>query len=153
MELIGYCSYFTNVEQCQEGGGDNLDLREIVTDQVSNDMEEINSTNEGHKHHDREVTDKNPNSPTTSQNSTPSKTKNRTNGMEIRNESARGSDDGGDKYPPRKSLENYHIAYTLVKRKINTSTTGLSILKSMKFHEQWISMSSLKNLVGLHKDY
>jgi hypothetical protein len=26
MELIGYSSYFTKVEQFQEGGGDNLDL-------------------------------------------------------------------------------------------------------------------------------
>jgi len=35
--------------------------------------------------------------------------------------------DGGDKDPPRKSLEKYHIAYTSFKRKSNTSTTRLSI--------------------------
>jgi hypothetical protein len=71
MELIGYSSYFTKVEQFQEGGGDNIDLHEIRTYQFLDDMEEINSTNEGHRQHGREVTDKNPNSPTMSQKSTP----------------------------------------------------------------------------------
>jgi hypothetical protein len=131
MELIGYSSYFTKVEQFQEGGRDNLDLHEITTYQVSDDMEEINNTNEGHRQHGREVMDKNPNSPTTSQKSTPSRTKNRTSGMEMRKASVGGSDDGGDKDPPRKSLEKYHIAYTSVKIKRNTSTTGLSIPESL----------------------
>jgi len=73
------------------------------------------------------VTDKNFNSPKTSQKSTPSRIKNRTNGMEMRKASVGGSDDGGDKYPPIKSLEKYCIVYTSIKRKINTSTTWLSI--------------------------
>jgi hypothetical protein len=73
------------------------------------------------------VTDKNPNSPTTSQRSTPSRTKNRTNGIETRKASVGGSENGGDKYPPRRSLEKSHIAYTSIKRRRNTSTTCLSI--------------------------
>jgi hypothetical protein len=80
-------------------------------------MEETNNTNECDMQHGREVTDKNPNSPTTSQKSIPSTTKNRTNGMDMRNASVGGSHNGGDKEPPRKSLENYHIAYTSIKRK------------------------------------
>jgi len=88
--------------------------------QVSDDIEEINNTNEGHIHHGMEVTDKNLNSPTTSQQNTPSRTNNKTNCMDIRKASARGSGDGGDKDPPRKSLEKSHITYTFVKRKRNT---------------------------------
>jgi hypothetical protein len=75
------------------------------------------------------VTDKNPNSPTTSQKSTPSRTNNRISGMEMINTSTGGSGDGGDKDPPKTSPENYHISYTSVKRKINTSTIGLNIPK------------------------
>jgi hypothetical protein len=63
------------------------------------------------------------------------------------------SDDGGDKDPPRKNLEKSHIVYTFVKRKRNTPTTGLSIPETQETHEQWMLMSSLKNPVGLHKDY
>jgi hypothetical protein len=127
IELVGYSSYFTRIKQFQEGGRDNLNLHEIVEDQVLDDMKEINNTNEGHRHHGREVTYKNPNSPTTSQKSTPSRTKNRISGMEMRNESFGGSDDGGDRDPPRKSLEKYYIAYNFVKRKRNTSKTRLRI--------------------------
>ena len=58
MQLVGYSSHFTIIEQFQEGGRDNLDLDEIMAYQVSDDMEEINSTKEGHKQHGREVTDK-----------------------------------------------------------------------------------------------
>jgi hypothetical protein len=47
--------------------------------------------------------------------------------MEMRKASVGGSDDGGDKDPPRKNLEKSHIAYTSMKRKRNTSVTGLSI--------------------------
>jgi hypothetical protein len=102
---------------------DNLDLHEIMAYQVSDDMEEIKSTNEGHRQHGKEVIDKNPNSPTMSQRSTPSRTKNRTNGMEKRKASVGGSDDGGDKEPPRKNIEKSHVAYTSIKRKRNTSVT------------------------------
>jgi len=71
MESIRYYSYFTKFEQFQEGGGDNLDICKIASDQVSDDMEETNSTNEVHKQHGRELVDKNPNSPIKSQKSTP----------------------------------------------------------------------------------
>ena len=47
--------------------------------------------------------------------------------METTKASVGGSNNDGDKDPPRKSLEKYHIAYTYVKRKRNTSTTMLSI--------------------------
>jgi hypothetical protein len=30
MELVGYSSHFTKIEQFQEGGGDHLDLHEMV---------------------------------------------------------------------------------------------------------------------------
>jgi hypothetical protein len=63
MELIGYYSYFTKIEQFQEGGNDNLDISEVATDQVSNNMEELISTNEGYRQHGREVADKNPSLP------------------------------------------------------------------------------------------
>jgi len=49
--------------------------------------------------------------------------------METKKISIGGSDDGGDKDPRTKILENTHITYTLVKRKKNTSSTGLSILE------------------------
>jgi len=128
MVLINYSSYFTKVEKFQ-GGGDNLDLPEIAIDQVSDKMEETIDTNEGYWQHGREVTDTDPNSPITSQKSTPSKKNNKTDGMEMGKTSTGGSDDGGDKYPPRKNLEKSHIAYTSVRRKRNTSTTGMSILE------------------------
>jgi hypothetical protein len=38
--------------------------------------------------------------------------------METKKSSVGGSDDSGDKYPPRKNLEKTHITYTLVKRKV-----------------------------------
>jgi hypothetical protein len=85
------------------------------------------STNEGYQQHGREVADRNPNSPTISQKSTPSRMKHRTSGIEMRKTSVGSSNDGGDKDPPRKSLEKSHIVYTFVKRKRNTQTTGLSI--------------------------
>jgi hypothetical protein len=103
--------------------------KQITTNQVSDDVEEINNTNEGNRQHGVEVTDKNPNSPTTSQKSTPSRTHNRNSGMEMRKASTGGSYDGGDKESPIKSIEKYHIAYTSVKRKRNASTTGLRILE------------------------
>jgi len=37
-----------------------------------------------------------------------------------------GSNDGGDKKSPRKSLEKTHIAYTLVKRKRNLSLVDIN---------------------------
>jgi hypothetical protein len=117
MELIGYSSYFTKIEQFQEGGGDNLDIPEIATDQVSDNMEELISTNEGYRQHGREVADKNPSSPNNSQKSTPSRTKYRTSGIEMRKASAGGSDDGGDKDPPRKNLENPILCIPLLKEK------------------------------------
>jgi hypothetical protein len=45
----------------------------------------------------------------------------------MRKTSNESSDDGGDKDPPKKNLEKYHIVYTSVKIKRNTQTTGLSI--------------------------
>jgi hypothetical protein len=80
-------------------------------------MEEIKHTNEGHRQHRREVTYKNPNSPTMSQKSTPSRTNSRTNNMETRKSSVGGSDDGGEKDRPRNNIEKYHIAYTSFKIK------------------------------------
>lgn len=56
MQLVGYSSHFTRIEQFQEGGGDNLDLQELAAYQISNDRGEINSTNEGHRQHGRETT-------------------------------------------------------------------------------------------------
>jgi hypothetical protein len=38
--------------------------------------------------------------------------------METKKSSVGGSDDSGDKCPPRKNLEKTHITYTLVKRKV-----------------------------------
>jgi hypothetical protein len=79
-----------------------LDLPKITTNQVSYNMEDLISTNEGYREHGREVTNKNPNSPTTSQKSTPSRTKYMTSGIEMRKASTGGSNDGGDKDPPSK---------------------------------------------------
>jgi len=45
----------------------------------------------------------------------------------MRKASIGGSNNGGDKDPPRISFEKSHIAYTSFKRKTNTSTTRLSI--------------------------
>jgi hypothetical protein len=81
MQLVGYYSHFTRIEQFQERGRDNLDLQELTKYQISNDTREINNTNEGHRQHDKE-TSQNPNLPTTSQRSTPSRMKNRTSGMD-----------------------------------------------------------------------
>jgi hypothetical protein len=53
--------------------------------------------------------------------------KNRTSGMDTRKTSVGGSDDGGDKNPPRKSLEKTHIAYTPIKRKRNISSVEINI--------------------------
>ena len=55
MELIGYSSYFTKIEQFQEGGRYNLDIPKVAVDQVSNNMEELISTNEGYQQHVIEV--------------------------------------------------------------------------------------------------
>jgi hypothetical protein len=52
--------------------------------------------------HDRETKNKNPNSPTTYQRSTPSRMKRRTSGMDTIKTLVGGSDDGGDKKPPSK---------------------------------------------------
>jgi hypothetical protein len=105
MELVGYSSHFTRIEQFQEGDRDNLDLHELASYQVSNDAGEIKSTNERHRQHDREATSQSSNSPKTSQRITPLRMKNRTSGMETRKTSFGGSDDGGDKDPLRKSIK------------------------------------------------
>jgi hypothetical protein len=55
MEFVGYSSHFIKIEQFQEGGRDNLDLHEIDAYQVSNDIGEINCTNEVHRQHGKEV--------------------------------------------------------------------------------------------------
>jgi hypothetical protein len=47
MQLVGYSSHFIRIEQFHEGGRDNLDLEELVAYQNSNDIGEVNSTNEG----------------------------------------------------------------------------------------------------------
>ena len=108
---------------------DNLDIQESMTYQISNDMGEINNTNEGHRQHGRKTTNQNPNSPTTSQRSTPSRMKSRTNEMDTRKTSIGGLDDSEDKNPPRKSLEKTHIAYTHVKRKRNISLVEINTSK------------------------
>jgi hypothetical protein len=61
-----------------------------------------------------------------SQRSTPSIMKRRTNGMDTIKTPVGGSDDDGDKNPPRKSLEKTHIAYTLVKKKRNLSLVEIN---------------------------
>jgi hypothetical protein len=58
MSLVGYSSYFTKPGQFK-GGGDNLNLLEISIDESLNDIEELASTNECYRQHDKKVT-KNP---------------------------------------------------------------------------------------------
>jgi len=67
--------------------------------------------------HGRDVANRNPNSPTISQKSTPVRTIPRSSGIEMRKTPARNSDDGDDKYPPKKNLEKSHTVYTPIKRK------------------------------------
>jgi hypothetical protein len=119
MQLVGYSSQFIRVEQFQEGGRDNLDLKELGAYQNSNNSGELNSINEVYKQHDKETKNQNPKSPATSQRNTLSIMKRRTIGMDTRKTPVRGSNNGGDKNPPRKSLDKAHVAYTLIKRKIN----------------------------------
>jgi hypothetical protein len=52
--------------------------------------------------------------------------KNRTSGMDTRKTPVGGSDDGGDKNPPRKNLEKTHVAHTPIKRKINMSLVEIN---------------------------
>jgi hypothetical protein len=52
--------------------------------------------------------------------------KSRTSGMDTRKTPVGGSDDGGDKNPPRKILEKTHVAYTPLKRKINLSSIEIN---------------------------
>jgi hypothetical protein len=61
-----------------------LNLPETSSNQDFNDMEELVSTNEGYRQQGREAMDKNPNSPTVSQKSTPIRTKPRSSGLEMR---------------------------------------------------------------------
>jgi len=110
MQLVRYASHFIIIEQFQEGGKDNVDLQELAAYQNSKNTGEVNSTNEGYKQHSRETTNQNPNSSITSQRSTPSRMKSRTSGMDTRKTPVGGSYDGGDKNPPRKSLEKTHVA-------------------------------------------
>jgi hypothetical protein len=70
-----------------------------------------------------------PNSPIVSQKNTPSRTKLRMRGIEMRKTPTVGLDDGGYKYPPRKNIEKPHTICTSFKRKINTQTTWLNILE------------------------
>jgi hypothetical protein len=82
-----------------------------VAYQNSNNSGEVNSTNEVHKQHDKETTNQNPNSLETSQRSTPSRMESRTSGIDIIKTPVGGSvNDGGDKNPPRKSLEKTLVA-------------------------------------------
>jgi hypothetical protein len=90
-------------------------------------MEELTDTNEGYRHHGREVVEKNLSSPNNSEKSTLSRTKYRTSGIEMRKATYIGSDDGGDKDPPKKNIEKSHTVYTSVKIKINTQTTWLTV--------------------------
>jgi hypothetical protein len=126
MKLVGYASHIIIIDQFQEGGGDNLDLQELVAYQNSENTGEANSTNEGYKQNGRETTNQNPNSAEMSQRSTPSIMKKKTSGMDIRKTPIRSSDDGGDKNPPRKILEKTHVAHTPIKRKINMSSVEIS---------------------------
>ena len=48
---------------------------------------------------------------------TPVRTNPRSNGIKIRKTPAESLDDGSDKDPPKKNLENSHIVYTSSKRK------------------------------------
>jgi hypothetical protein len=52
--------------------------------------------------------------------------KSRISGMDTRKTSVGGSDDGGDKDPPNKSLEKTHITCTHVKRKRNISLVEIN---------------------------
>jgi hypothetical protein len=80
---VGYSSYFTKIKQ-YKGGGDNLNLPETSFNEAMNDMEELASTNEFYQQQGRYVTNKTPNSPIVSQKGTPTKTKPRSNGLEMR---------------------------------------------------------------------
>jgi hypothetical protein len=48
MDLISCSSHFTKIERFQEEGEDNLDIPEIAADQVSDNVKELTSTNEGY---------------------------------------------------------------------------------------------------------
>jgi hypothetical protein len=103
-----------------------LDLQELAAYQNLGNREEVNSTNQGYKQHDRETTNQNPNSPTASQRSTPSRMKSRINAMDTRKTPVGGSNDGGDKNPPRRILEKTHVAHTPIKRKRNLSSVEIN---------------------------
>jgi len=98
-----------------------LYLQELVAYQNLNNQGEVNSTNEEHKQHDKETTNKNPNSLAMSQWITQSWMKRRTNGMDTRKTPIGGSNDGGYTNTPRESIEKTHVAYIPIKRKINLS--------------------------------
>jgi hypothetical protein len=55
--------------------------------------------------------------------------KRRTSGIDTRKTLVGGSEDGGDKNPPRKSLEKKHVAYTPIKRKINLASVEINASK------------------------
>jgi hypothetical protein len=94
-----------------------LDHPEILVDQALNDIEELSNNNECYRQQGRELMNKNPNSWTVSQRSTPVRTKPERSGLEIRKTLARSSDDGGDKDPTKKNNEKSHPIYTLLKEK------------------------------------
>jgi len=71
--LMGYSSYFTNIENFK-GGGDNLNHPKTLVNESMNDVEYLASTNECYRKQGREVTNENPNSHTMSQRSTSTKT-------------------------------------------------------------------------------
>jgi hypothetical protein len=52
--------------------------------------------------------------------------KRKTSGVDTRKTLVGGSNDGGGKNPPRKSLEKTHVAYTPIKRKINLSLVEIN---------------------------
>jgi hypothetical protein len=106
-----------------------LYLQELTTYQNSKNSGEANSTNEIYKQHEKETTNQNLNSPTTSQRSNPSKMKSRTNGMDTRKTTVGGSNDGGDKNTPRKNLDKTHVAYTPIKRKRNVPSIEINTSK------------------------
>jgi hypothetical protein len=91
MQLVGYDSHIIKIEQFQEGGGDNLDIYKLAAYHNSYNRGEVNSKNDGYKHHNRETINQNPNSSTMSQRITSSRMNNKTSGMDTRKTPVGGS--------------------------------------------------------------
>jgi hypothetical protein len=84
MSLVGYSSYFVSLNSSRKEEETIKISLETSIDEALNDIKELASTNECYRQKGREATNKNPNSPSVSQRSTPAKTKPRSSGLETR---------------------------------------------------------------------